>query len=63
MKRKETLIEIYEEWRKGWTTPNIWVKIDQGKKYSPENRMLLREHMDGEFPFVKFSIPKEKEKK
>ena len=51
---KKRTIEVFQEWRKGWNSPDIFVKKDQRKKYSQDNKLLLREHTLGEYPFVKY---------
>lgn len=40
-------VEVFEEWKDGWATPDVFVKDEDG------NRIMLREHTLGETPFVK----------
>lgn len=41
------MIRVIEEWRKGWSSPDYFVFDNEG------NKTMLREHVDGECPFVK----------
>jgi len=52
--RKDKKIEILEKWEKDWCRPDVFCKIDQRKKWTPDNMTLLRGHVSGEYPFVKF---------
>ena len=54
MKKLPSVIEVYEEWRIRWSTPDISAKEDKRKKNTPDNRIYLKEHTEGEIPFVKF---------
>ena len=53
-KGKQKFIEVYSEWHKGWVTADIFVKIDQRKKLSPNNKLMLKIHTLGKPPFVVF---------
>jgi len=47
-------IEIRETWKKGWCTPDVFVRIDQEKDWTYDNMILLRGHVDGESPLNVF---------
>lgn len=46
-------INVYEEWRKDWSTPDVYVLDELGEK------VYLREHTLGFCPIV-FNLPKGK---
>lgn len=51
MKKIIKKVEVIEEWRKGWATPDVYVYKGRGRN---RRRFLLREHTIGEMPFVQY---------
>ena len=47
-------IEVLETWKKGWSTPDVFVRIDQEKDWTYDNMILIRGHVEGESPINLF---------
>jgi len=55
---KKNFVEVYEEWRDDWQTPDVFVFKGKGKN---KRKHILREHTLSKIPFIKFR-PYEKTK-
>ena len=53
-KKKIKDVEILEVWEKNWSSPDMYAKRDQRRGWELDNRILLRCHAEGEYPFVKY---------
>ena len=54
---KTKLVEVWEEWREGWASPDLFIYVGKGKL---KEKLMLREHTTGEYPFVKMTIEGER---
>ncbi len=52
--KKIKMVEILEQWEKGYSSPDYYCKKDLRKKWTSENLILLRCHTSGKKPYIKF---------